>query len=224
VFASSPIFGPLFDSEATTIAGFFAALAEPPPWRNLQAIPIRAQLPELWSDLALPRFIDPARLADAFLWIGQHGQATALHYDAMDNLNAVVRGGKRFTLFSPEDTGLLYHCPLDAPRPGAYYSLVDPRAPDLQRYPRFADAAPVEVALAAGEMLFLPAFWWHQVESVGESFAVSFWSRLCEPALERRLSAAMGALDAVAKELPAAWRRHLLRLCRDLVLADPPDD
>ncbi|GAA5822047.1 hypothetical protein JCM11251_004839 [Rhodosporidiobolus azoricus] len=41
---------------------------------------------------------------------------------------------------------------------------VDPLSPDLDRYPRFKLARPMKVRLEKGDMLYLPAFWYHLVE------------------------------------------------------------
>lgn len=42
--------------------------------------------------------------------------------------------------------------------------------PDLDRFPRFAHAQPLTVTLDAGDMLYLPALWFHRVaQDVGPS-------------------------------------------------------
>lgn len=40
---------------------------------------------------------------------------------------------------------------------------VDPSQPDLARFPLFSNATPIVVDVRAGETLFLPALWYHQV-------------------------------------------------------------
>lgn len=47
---------------------------------------------------------------------------------------------------------------------------VDPVSPDLKRYPRFKHARPMQVTLEKGDMLYLPALWFHRVaQDVGDS-------------------------------------------------------
>ncbi|GAB5587653.1 hypothetical protein Unana1_02553 [Umbelopsis nana] len=54
---------------------------------------------------------------------------------------------------------------------------VDPANPDLERYPRFGYAKPITVTVREGEMLYLPAFWMHQVMQDGPEgvIAVNYW-------------------------------------------------
>jgi hypothetical protein len=56
--------------------------------------------------------------------------------------------------------------------------MVDLRAPDLETYPRFADAfAAAQVAeLEPGDVLFYPALWWHHVEALdGFNAMINYW-------------------------------------------------
>ena len=66
---------------------------------------------------------------------------------------------RRFTLFAPELVDRLYIGPLDLTPAGQPISLVDLAAPDLARFPRFAEALPQAqvVTLEPGDALFIPA-------------------------------------------------------------------
>lgn len=52
---------------------------------------------------------------------------------------------------------------------------MDPKCPDLSRFPLFPAARSVSCVLRAGEMLYIPPFFWHHIESTERSFSVSFW-------------------------------------------------
>lgn len=62
-------------------------------------------------------------------------------------------------------------------------SPVDIEEPDLTRYPLFSDARRVQCSLRPGDVLFMPAFWWHEVRSQPDpehrrNLAVNFWYNL----------------------------------------------
>ncbi|TPG42503.1 cupin-like domain-containing protein [Sphingomonas koreensis] len=119
----------------------------------------------------------PATGATPRLWIGNAVQV-ATHYDNSANLAAVVAGRRRFTLFPPEQVANLYLGPLERTLAGPPNSMVDPEAPDLARYPRYAEALKyAQVAeLKPGDVLFIPAIWWHHVRSFDAfNLLVNYW-------------------------------------------------
>ena len=76
------------------------------------------------------------------IWIGNR-TCIAAHFDNTENLACVVGGRRRFTMFPPDQIRNLYVGPLDLTPAGQPVSLVDIRHPDLERFPRFAEAAAV---------------------------------------------------------------------------------
>ncbi|WP_224248523.1 cupin-like domain-containing protein [Hyalangium gracile] len=90
---------------------------------------------------------------------------TPLHRDCDPGFLLQVFGRKRLTLFPPHEAACVY------PK-GAFCSYqlcwVKPHAPDLEQFPRFKEAHPVEVLLSPGEMLVQPTGWFHQVYSLDE--------------------------------------------------------
>lgn len=111
------------------------------------------------------------------IWIGNRIRV-APHYDLMENIGVVVAGRRRFTLFPPEQLKNLYAGPLELTPAGTPVSLVDLDAPDLERFPRFAEA--LETAQSAelepGDAIYIPFHWWHGVHSL-EPFNVfvNYW-------------------------------------------------
>jgi hypothetical protein len=111
------------------------------------------------------------------IWIGNRTIAPA-HYDMANNLACCVVGRRRFTLFPPEQVANLYPGPLERTPAGQVVTMVDFRAPDLDRYPRFREAmATARIAeLAPGDVLFYPALWWHQVEALDAfNVMINYW-------------------------------------------------
>lgn len=113
----------------------------------------------------------------ASIWIGNRTIAPA-HYDISNNLACCMVGRRRFTLFPPEQIANLYPGPLEPTPAGQVVTMVDFRAPDLDRYPRFREAmaAALVAELEPGDVLFYPALWWHQVEALDPfSAMINYW-------------------------------------------------
>jgi lysine-specific demethylase 8/hypoxia-inducible factor 1-alpha inhibitor (HIF hydroxylase) len=136
---------------------------------------------EAWFNLKFP--------ATAMnLWIGGGGHTSCLHYDPMDGILMQLYGAKKVILFPPNQTYNLYPIPLYKPLKyglalRAVYSQVYPDRPDLNAFPKFAQAQPYaqETILNPGDILFIPAGWWHEVTSLGEDVVCSvnrFWNVL----------------------------------------------
>lgn len=109
------------------------------------------------------------------LWISGDGLTVGLHFDAAENINIQLRGRKNFMLFPP---GVRGYYPLPMFSQTAHISGVfrDGPRPDLARFPKFDPSRAVHVELREGEALYLPAYWWHQVESLGdENVNLNFW-------------------------------------------------
>lgn len=141
------------------------------------------------------------------LWLGNRMQVAA-HFDLPDNIACVVAGRRRFTLFPPEQVANLYIGPLDLTPAGQPISLVDVTKPDLERFPRYAQA--LEHAqtfeLLPGDALFIPSQWWHGVESLEPvSALVNFWWRQSPDFMDTPLNTLMMALLSL-RDLPPAQR------------------
>lgn len=149
------------------------------PWSIYAgALPVSKHLPGFFDANAMP-LLDRGRKMLVSLWLGNRTR-TAAHWDLPQNLACVVAGRRRFTLFPTEQVANLYVGPLDRTLAGQPSSLVDLDAPDLDRFPLFAEAlACSEVAeLEPGDALYLPSLWWHGVRSEAEVGAmVNFWWR-----------------------------------------------
>jgi hypothetical protein len=129
------------------------------------------------NDLPLddPMFASAAPVVS--IWIGNRTIASA-HFDLSHNLACCMVGRRRFTLFPPEQVHNLYPGPLEPTPGGQVVSIVDFRAPDFERFPKFRDAlAAGQVAdLEPGDVLFYPSMWWHHVEA-RDSFnaMINYW-------------------------------------------------
>jgi mannose-6-phosphate isomerase-like protein (cupin superfamily) len=140
-------------------------------------------------------------------WIGNRIRVAA-HYDLKENIGVVVAGRRRFTLFPPEQIANLYVGPLELTPAGTPISLVDPDRPDLERFPRFAEAAATAqtAELAPGDAIYIPFHWWHAVDSLADvNLFVNYWWNDAAAGGLRPYDALMFGLFAL-KTLPAEQR------------------
>ncbi len=158
-----------FTHEKTTVAGGLRRILERNPQHSdpnfaFQSLVIRELLPGLEHEVNTP-FLPPT--LQATIWIGSQVVVPA-HFDEASNLAFAASGRRRFTLFPPEQVKNLYIGRLDFTPAGQPVSLVDIRAPDLDRFPRFAQAmeAAMSVELEPGDAIYVPSPWWHHVESL----------------------------------------------------------
>lgn len=103
------------------------------------------------------------------IWMGSNGTVTNLHYDDFLTFICMAEGRKRVVMFSPEELANVYVAPFDRLIEHAQVSLMRLLEPDLQRYPLYKKAFPEArvVILEPGEVLLVPPFWWHHVDSIG---------------------------------------------------------
>ena len=115
--------------------------------------------------------------AVARLWIGNRATVST-HFDMSENVAVVVGGRRRFTFIPPEQVRNLYVGPFDFTLAGPPVSMVDLRNPDLDRYPRFAEALETaeSAELEPGDAVFVPYMWWHHVEALDPvNLLANYW-------------------------------------------------
>jgi hypothetical protein len=144
------------------------------------ATPVEDNFPQIGTENTLDvlrQHLPPDHPHPSWLWLG-NAVTAATHYDNLDGINCIVAGRKRFTFFPPDQFPNLYIGPLDLAPGGQPTSLVKVSEPDLERYPRFAEAlAHAEtVDVEPGDAVFIPAFWWHNVESLEPvNISMNYW-------------------------------------------------
>ena len=173
-----------------------------------------------------------AREPLASVWIGNRTRIAA-HQDVPDNLACVVAGRRRVTLFPPDQLPNLYVGPLDHTPAGQPISLVDFAAPDLQKYPRFAEACrhARTAMLEPGDAVLIPSMWWHHMEGLDAfNVLVNYWWRQSPAWMDTPMNALMLAIMTV-RDLPPAQRaiwddifRHYVFAPGDATADHIPDD
>jgi len=127
-----------------------------PNWLNTWLI-------KLWKDW---RFVE--------LYIGGTGaKFPFLHYDGSHTHAFLMQleGVKEYVAFPPQQTSLMYAGDGRFTENASAVDNID--APDLARFPRFAEARGVRFKLHPGETLYVPAGWWHTARILSPSITVS---------------------------------------------------
>ena len=153
---------------------------------------INDALRPLLDDVAVPEIAED-RLYTVWAWFSGIGVRTWLHYDnnGCHNLNAQITGSKRCALFPPSELARLAPFPLGGANPAHNCSQLDIDRVDL------ADGAQLTARLDAGDLLFIPAWWFHTFLHLGEfNSNVNFWWKPETPSLNP-VAARQVLLDAV---------------------------
>ncbi|MBA5686725.1 cupin-like domain-containing protein [Rugamonas apoptosis] len=119
-----------------------------------------------------PTYFD--KMGPPRFWVGPAGTVTPLHCDYDDNIFAQVWGSKRIFLSPPHHEEFLYPKEANAILFGSPF---DPEAPDFERFPLARQATMVECVVQPGDMLYVPAGWYHQVRALTFSLSSNRWAR-----------------------------------------------
>ena len=143
----------------------------PPYLGNLELRGLNAMChwPSYLTKMGPPRF-----------WLGPAGTVTPLHCDYDDNIFAQIWGSKRIFLAPPHHDEFLY--PREA-NPVLFGSPFNPEAPDFGQFPLARQALMVECMVNPGDMLYVPAGWYHQVRALTFSLSSNRWARAMPLAL-----------------------------------------
>ena len=140
-------------------------------------------------------------------WLGSSASVTALHKDNYENIYVQVLGQKHFVLLPPVDAPCVRekevlagtYAPkktidggseeededgemviqIDEPEAYVPFATWDPDSPSVNATPYSRFAQPMRITLDEGDMLYLPALWYHKVSQScndeGLCCAVNYW-------------------------------------------------
>jgi hypothetical protein len=158
----------------STLGAYLGSLQDSPrqpdtggPPGYLKEFDLLKVFPGLRADLHHDQLFPPGSITSCGAWIGPAGARTGLHRDLLDNLAVQILGHKRFYLAAP--------------------GTVQRRGAASRRYDRWARLSAVsaeELAhsgdpglyatdLHPGDVLFVPAGWWHEVANHDPSLLLS---------------------------------------------------
>jgi hypothetical protein len=129
------------------------------------------EFPVLQNDVDYTDFfpwgVIPAKVA----WIGPKTALTGLHYDIFDNFLIQVVGKKEIWLYPNSAIPTEYRSnKFDY---GARDAIVNMFDIDLQEFPCLNGVEPRIEYVTAGDVLFIPKGWWHQVQSLTATITIA---------------------------------------------------
>ena len=170
---------PFTEANMSTLS-FFSCIQEPSHCSDgLQGHYYFGSVPEsLQSDLyptqRLFRSTRDYKANKQFVWISSAGMITHSHFDQDFNFFVQLIGTKRFTLWPSSQHELMYMYPRIHPL--WHKSRVNFRSPDVGRFPNFAKSRALQVLVGPGDILYVPPYTWHYVETLSPSVSLSTWS------------------------------------------------
>ncbi|KAB2016128.1 hypothetical protein ERO13_D08G072400v2 [Gossypium hirsutum] len=162
----------------------------------------RVQLETLQEDIQLPAILEGKNLSSINLWMNIAQARSSAHYDPHHNLLCIVTGRKQVVLWPPSASPMLYPMPIYGE--ASNHSSVALENPDFSIHPRAQCSMEYsqKVTLQAGDALFIPEGWFHQVDSDELTMAVNYWWR-------------SSIMSSLADHMDAYYLRRILRRLTD---------
>eukprot|EP00268_Persea_americana_P032769 TRINITY_DN3232_c0_g1_i19.p1 TRINITY_DN3232_c0_g1~~TRINITY_DN3232_c0_g1_i19.p1 ORF type:complete len:538 (-),score=102.32 TRINITY_DN3232_c0_g1_i19:332-1945(-) len=135
----------------------------------------KAPLETLQHDIQMPAFLETKPLASINLWMNSAQSRSSTHYDPHHNLLCIISGCKQVVLWPPSASSFLYPMPIYGE--ASNHSAVDIEHPDVSMHSRAKHSMDYsqKIILHAGDALYIPEGWFHQVDSEDLTIAVNFW-------------------------------------------------
>ncbi|KAK7485424.1 hypothetical protein BaRGS_00023372 [Batillaria attramentaria] len=183
-------------------------------------LPVSRYLQELKDDIEeMPFFKNTLQPDEQNIWFSDGNTLANIHYDGFDNFLCQISGTKEVILFEPHNNERLYEAYIaeailtynastkefwraKTPRlVSKIISPVDIKQPNLERFKKFGEARPMSCTIKQGEVLYIPAFWWHEVQSrpsptEHRNLAVNSWY---DPFFRKKVPCAECRLDVNPK-------------------------
>ena len=108
------------------------------------------------------------------IWIGSEGVTTPLHHDAWTGLLFQPVGSKQVAMYAPHDRHNIYFSSPFQPTSPWTSLPARSREADPHEFPRLARSTRHEGLLEAGDALFIPPYWSHEVEALEPNISIPF--------------------------------------------------
>lgn len=134
-------------------------------------------------NISYPPFVPKKRFQVPTMWMGTSTSDTKLHHDCCDNWVSMIQGTKRWFIAPPTEAHQLAPILCTGKHQSLCWASIkypnDPN-PTERQSSIMNSLQSITIDLKAGEMLYLPAGWWHHIQNMGPTVMVNFWTRGCE--------------------------------------------
>jgi hypothetical protein len=136
------------------------------------------EFPEFRKEFPTPDILKGPLGNIGFAFFGGKNTRVRFHYDidCSSVLMTQIIGRKRVILIPPLYNSLIYKVPLSS------FSLIDPDAPDYNKFPALRYVLGYDFILHPGDALFMPSRYWHFNTYLEGGMAVSYRALACRPA------------------------------------------
>lgn len=136
----------------------------------LKEFDLLKHFPDLRSEVDSDRLFPSGAMKSCTTWIGPAHARTGLHCDLLDNLAVLITGRKRFYLAHPD---AVEQAGQASPKYDAWARLSQVDARELVEAAQGDDTGFFVVDLEPGDVLYVPAYWWHEVVNTTSSILLS---------------------------------------------------
>jgi hypothetical protein len=159
----------------STLGSYMEFLAHDDPGEEflyLKEFNLLRKFPQLEADISARRRIFPQRAVCPHpgVWAGPAGARTGAHYDLLANIAAVVRGNKRFRIAPP---GFVERADALSAKYDPWTRLSAMPLAEIAAASKNSEESLYEVELEAGDALYVPDRWWHEVYNTSASILLS---------------------------------------------------
>ncbi len=171
------------DIRNRTVADYYAEItSEMPtdPFPYLAELSYDEHFPSLAAELVAPPVLPDETFVQRVMYFGR-GVHSQIHFHTGGSaMLFCIHGTKIVRLFAPDQTPNLYKVK------GRNFSSVlvssvgeNSYTYDRQQFPAFGDAEYVEYEVNAGQVLFIPIYWWHSIQNLEDISLTSvyFWNQ-----------------------------------------------
>ncbi|CAJ1334089.1 unnamed protein product [Effrenium voratum] len=180
-------------------------------------LPLHTDVPELFEDVTNSPNSPWRKFGTCFgennkgvhTYFGCGGNTTCIHSDPSENLLLVLMGEKFMDIYPPADAACM-HTTVKKFLNSLVPPFIDPaQVPEEveKNWSNYKYAQPQRVHLKAGDLFYLPIFWWHAVQgSIGRNMILNWWC-MQHPYKEHKYTGFEGTREIleVLQHLNEAW-------------------